>query len=171
MARVTGAVAVDTNTIIETHRVGAWKALASGYRLETVEDVVAETATGFQKRNPAEQIDQVALMRSLAAVHAVTPIELATVVLKAEEIQLDAGEKAVWAHLLTRNDVWMLCGPDKASLRFGVRMGFRERMISLESLLQDIGMKPKLDLKNAYSRQWLDANLSQYVVMEQGRKR
>lgn len=171
MARFTGAVAVDTNTIIEAHRVGAWKALAGGYRLETVEDVVAETASGFQKRNPALLIDQPALVRSLTAIHAVTPVELATVVLKAEEIQLDAGEKSLWAHLLTRDDVWMLCGPDKASLRFGVRMGFRERMISLESLLQGIGMKPKSDLKSAYSRQWLDATLSEYVVMKQGQKR
>ena len=39
---------VDTNVIIESHRVGVWKALAGGYRVETVEDRVTETQTGFQ---------------------------------------------------------------------------------------------------------------------------
>ncbi len=41
-------VLVDTNVIIESHRVGVWKALAGGYRVETVEDRVTETQTGFQ---------------------------------------------------------------------------------------------------------------------------
>ena len=40
-------VLVDTMVIIESHRVGAWKALAGGYRVGTVEDCVTETQRGF----------------------------------------------------------------------------------------------------------------------------
>lgn len=169
MVRFTGTVLIDTNTIFEAHRVGVWKALAGGYSIETVEDVVTETLTGYQRRDPAQVIDQPALRASLKAVHVVSTLQLATVALAANEIQLDVGEKALWAHLLTRNDVWVMCGPDKASLRFGVRMGFRERMISLETLCDDVGINPKL--KPAYGRKWLNDKLSEYVVMESGKAR
>ena len=36
MARFNGSILVDTNTIIEAHRVSAWKALTGGYAVETV---------------------------------------------------------------------------------------------------------------------------------------
>jgi hypothetical protein len=54
MARHRGPVLVDTNVILECWRVGAWKALSSGYAVETVEDCVIETQTGYQRRR-AEQ--------------------------------------------------------------------------------------------------------------------
>ena len=38
-----GPVLVDTNVIFECHRTNSWRALTSGYRLETTEDCVAET--------------------------------------------------------------------------------------------------------------------------------
>ena len=43
------AVLVDTNVMIEAHRTRAWPALAGGYSVETVEDCVTETQTGFQR--------------------------------------------------------------------------------------------------------------------------
>ena len=61
----------------------------------------------------------------------------------------------MWAHALTRNDAWVLCGPDKASLRFGVRLGFRERLVALEWLLDGVGYRPKPDLRPAYTSKWL----------------
>jgi hypothetical protein len=50
MARHQGPVLVDTNVILESHRIGAWPALTGGYPVETVEDCVTETQTGFQRR-------------------------------------------------------------------------------------------------------------------------
>ena len=69
MARHSGPVLVDTNVILEAHRVDAGPVLAVGYLVETVEDCVAETQTGFQKRPPEQQIDSRALRASLNAVH------------------------------------------------------------------------------------------------------
>lgn len=48
MARHSGPVLVDTNVILESYRVESWRALAGGYRVETVEECVMETQTGFQ---------------------------------------------------------------------------------------------------------------------------
>ena len=64
-------VLVDTNVIIESYRTGAWGALAGGYRVETVEDCVIETQTGFQRRRAEELIGVRELRASLEAEHAV----------------------------------------------------------------------------------------------------
>lgn len=80
-------------------------------------------------------------------------------------IALDGGEDALWAHALGRDDVWFLCGPDKASLRCGVRLGFRERLVSLEGLLADVGHRPRISLKPHYTK-WLDGKLAEVVLEE-----
>ena len=141
---------VDTNVILEAHRVGSWRALAGGYCLETVEDCVTETQTGFQRRLPEQRIDEKELRASLAVVHSVKDRERAVGTIRAPHIALDLGEASLWAHALTRDDAWVLCGPDKASLRFGIQLGFRERLVSLESLLNNIGGIVKLSCSTLF---------------------
>src|SRR5665213_1578652 len=109
MARHTGPVLVDTMTILDAHKWAAWGALSGGYNVETVEDCFTETQTGFQRRNPEENIDPVQLRKDLKAVHTVTEIERANVLLNADGIALDIGEQSLWAHALTRKDTWVLC--------------------------------------------------------------
>ena len=166
VARHHGPVFVDTNVILESHRVGSWRALTGGYRVETVEDCVIETQTGFQWRRPEQQINAGELRMSLAAVHSVGDRERAEVALRMHDVALDRGEASLWAHALNRDDAWVLCGPDKASLRFGVRMGFREQLVSLEHLLIGVGYRPRPSLRTAYTSRWLDGTLSELVVAE-----
>jgi hypothetical protein len=159
-------VLLDTNAIIEAWRVNAWRALRGGYALETVEECVVETQTGFQKRRQEQQIDRRALLERLK-VHTVSNIERASALLRDSEIaMLDAGEKALWSHALARSDVWVLCGPDKASLRIGIRLKLRDRLIALERLLDDAGFSPKTPLKTAYRRDWLDRTLAELAQRE-----
>ena len=70
-ARRRGCVAVDTNVIIEAHRVGAWRALTGGYPVETVEqcrqEALAEPASGARTR-----IEAKALAAPRMTVHAVS---------------------------------------------------------------------------------------------------
>ena len=73
MARHHGPVLVDTNVILECHRTGSWRALTGGYSVETVEDCVTETHTGFQRRRTERQIDILGLRASLKTVHVVGP--------------------------------------------------------------------------------------------------
>ena len=49
---------VDTNAIIEAHRTKSWRALTGGYAVETVEDCIMETQTGFRRRRPELRIDE-----------------------------------------------------------------------------------------------------------------
>jgi hypothetical protein len=166
MARHPGPVLVDTNAVLECFRVGAWRALAGGYGVETVEDCVTETQTGFQRRRREQQIDAGELRASLVAVHLVGDAELALVAVGAPDIALDIGERSLWAHALTRGDTWVLCGPDKASLRFGVRLGFRERLVALEWLLDGVGHRPKIDLRPQYTSKWLQQVLGEFFILE-----
>jgi hypothetical protein len=169
MARHQGPVLVDTNVILECHRIGAWRALAGGYRVETVEDCVTETQTGFQRRRPERQIDGAALRTSLGAVRTVGLSELAAAVLRDSTISfLDVGERSLWAHALT---AWVLCGPDKASLRLGVRLGFRQRLVALEALLEAVGYRPREALRLNYRSKWLDAALAELIQSEGGARR
>ncbi|MGC8074344.1 hypothetical protein ACP3W1_27665, partial [Salmonella enterica] len=68
---------MDTNVILEAHRTGCWRALRGGLRLETVEECVAETQTGAQRRRPEQRIDETILRRDLKSVHTVTDRERA----------------------------------------------------------------------------------------------
>jgi hypothetical protein len=166
MARHDGPVLVDTNVILECWRVGAWRALTGGYRVETVEDCVIETQTGYQRRRTEQRIDTAALRASLAAVQSVGDAERAAAIVRELMFSfLDLGEQSLWAHALSRKDDWVLCGPDKASLRFGVRLGLRERLVALEGLLQDVGHKAS-GLRPAYTSGWLAKTLGEIVIME-----
>jgi hypothetical protein len=167
MARHAGAVLVDTKVILECWRVSAWKALASGYGVETVEDCVIETQTGFQRRRAEQQVDNAQLRASLAAVHKVEARELAAAAVRDPLFaSLDLGERSLWAHALTRSDAWILCGPDKASLRFGVRLALRDRLVALETLLSEIGFRPKQSLRANYTARWHAESLNQIVILE-----
>jgi hypothetical protein len=170
MARHSGPVLIDTNVILECWRVSAWRALSSGYRLETVEDCVIETQTGWHRRRREEQIDQALLEKSLAKAHRPGMKEFAALAVQAPDIALDPGENALWAHALTRNDDWILCGPDRASLRVGVRLGFRERLVGLESLLNGIGHRPKAVLLSNYTDAWHARALNEMVLAEASKR-
>jgi hypothetical protein len=163
---------VDTNCILECHRTLSWNALCARYRTETVEVCVMETQTGFQMRKPEERIDERELRSRLAAVHPVSDDALAGAVVREPMIgALDVGEQNLWAHALTREDAWILCGPDSASMRIGVRLGLRDRLVSLERLLTEIGHRANPALRRAYSETWLAEKLNQFVVAEFGASR
>jgi hypothetical protein len=166
MARHSGPVLVDTNAILESFRVGAWRALSGGYGVETVEECITETQTGYQRRQPEQQINGAELRSSLVSVHSVGDPELARVAVSAPDIALDLGERCLWAHALARADAWVLCGPDKASLRFGVRLGFRDRLVALEWLLDAVGHRPRLGLRPAYTSKWLEKTLGELFIAE-----
>jgi hypothetical protein len=171
MARHRGPVLVDTNVILECWRVGAWKALTGGYTVETAEECVIETQTGFQRRRAEQRIDQAALVASLKEVRKVTDAERAAAVVRDNLFAfLDPGEASLWAHALTRTDAWVLCGPDTASMRFGVRQGLRERLVALETLLQDVGHRPAVALRNNYTAAWLNRTLGELAMMERPKR-
>lgn len=164
--RTGGLVLVDTNVIIEAHRKGTWSVLSRGYQLETMEECVTETNTGFKLRRKEQDIDAGQLHGTLAADHAVSEREVVELDIKVAGTALDLGEKLLWARALARHSNWLLCGPDKASLRCGVRLGFRERLVSLEEILLTVGYRKGISLYENYTKAWLDKSPSMIVVSQ-----
>ena len=76
---------------------------------------MTETQTGFQQRPPVRQIDEKDPRTSLEAVHSVGNRERAELAVRVPDIALDVGEASLWAHALSRDDAWVLCGPDRVS--------------------------------------------------------
>ncbi len=135
--------------------------------METVGTCFVETQTGFQRRRPEERIDSEALTATIKTVHPVEDAEFAEALTRDPEIGfLDDGERALWAHAVRRQEAWVLCGPDKASLRIGIRLGFRDRLVSLERLLRDVGFRPRIELKMAYTQKWLEQTIAELAQRE-----
>lgn len=154
-------VLIDTNVIIAAYAAKVWPDLAGAFQLETVEQCVVETQTGMQYRRPELLINEQTLRGDLHAVYPVTDLQIAKVMLSGGTT-LDAGEQALWAHALTRQDAWILCGPDKASMRFGFQTSHRERLVSLGALLSDI--KVNSNIRRHFSKNWLDNFLNNLAL-------
>ena len=161
-------VLVDANAVIEAHRTGTWAALVGAYCVETVEECVTETQTGYQRRSQEQWIEVSDLRKSFDSIHEVADRERAELAVQIGGIALDRGEESLWAHALGRTGTWFLCGPDRASLRAGVRLGMRDRLIAMEELLERAGHRPRRALRPAYTRNWMERVVSEMVIAEIG---
>ncbi|WP_446831596.1 hypothetical protein [Candidatus Foliamicus sp.] len=161
-------VLVDANVIIEGYRTATWAALVGAFSIETVEDCVTETQTGYKNRPREQWIEVAALRESFAKVHDVTDLERAELAIRLGGIALDRGEESLWAHALGRSGEWLLSGPDRASLRAGVCLGFRDHLVSVEELLETAGYRTRKELKQAYTKKWMRGVVGEMVIAEAG---
>ncbi|MDP9412499.1 MAG: hypothetical protein M3Q08_00010 [Pseudomonadota bacterium] len=161
MPAADGPVLLDNCAVSACAEIGAWNALVARFRLETVTEVAVEAATGFQHR----QIIDPREFRTQVTVHNVEQNDrLAAASEYSELAGLDDGERDLWVHALGRQDAWVLCGPDAASIRFGVRAGHAEKLISLEELLEVMGYQPKVKLKVHFTKKWLRERIDQFSL-------
>jgi hypothetical protein len=152
-------VLVDTNVVIEAVRTRVWKALLGGRRVETVQECRDETQRG-SPHDPGYVVVSAADLAGLAAVHSVTDLERATLALTwADALTLDPGERDLLAHALSRrargDSVWVVCSPDRACVRAAVALDLGDHTISLEELVQVVGARPVVRLKDHFTSRWL----------------
>lgn len=149
-------ILVDTNVIIEAHRVGCWRGMASEFRLITVKKVVEETQTGHQNRSQEQKIDQTDLRSQLSHIAAVERVQLAEIDIHYPEHGLDAGEHHLVAFARTlKEPAWLLNSPDKGSIRFCSRADWLDRLISLEAMANVLGMRHASRLRANHTEGWL----------------
>jgi len=151
------AVLVDTNIIIEAVRIGCWAALTGHFSIQTVEKCCEEARTGDLHRPGYVRVSDSDLKTRLT-VHTVSDQELAALVLSdPESFRLDAGERHLWAHAIGRRDGWQACCCDHAAVNSAVRLGWADRLVSLEELVFAAGEKR---LANALKDQFRSVRLS-----------
>lgn len=150
-------VLIDTNVILEAHRVNCWKALSEFFSLHTVIKVIEETQTGYQNRKPEQTIDVDNLKTTFTHIEAISELQVIEFDLKAEKsLPLDDGEKAliIYAHTLGK-EVWFLNSPDKAAIKYACKVGWSDNLVSLESMIRHLSLNLKDPLKQNYTSQWL----------------
>ncbi len=118
-------VLIDTNAIIEAVRTETWNALTGGMLIETVEECRAEALRGDPTR-PSYIAVSVADIGRMNRVHAVSDLARAEYLLgDPHAVGMDGGEQDLFAHAFQRaksgDTVWVVCSPDKASIRAAVR--------------------------------------------------
>lgn len=135
------AVLVDTNIIIEAVRTGCWTALTAHFSVQTVEKCCEEARTGEVHRRGYVEVSEKVLREGLG-VHRVSTVELADLDLRdPEAFRLDAGERHLWAHALGRDDAWIASCCDQAAVNAAVRLGWEDRLVSLEDLVTAAGAR------------------------------
>lgn len=159
----TKRVFLDTNVIIECFRIGAWGQLSNSMRLETVEECCSEALTGETSRAERVDVDAGMLRIGLASIHRVTRRELNELLAKHVQMgALDEGEKQLFAHLFAHEMASThrvaLSTADKGALVRAQDLGWLDSLVSLETLLSEVGApRPKMALlAHAYSTKFLD---------------
>lgn len=96
-------------------------------------------------------------LQRLSSVHDMTGVALAAFKLSyADADSLDPGEHDLlaYAHSLP-GGAWVICSPDKASVRAAVALGFGDRLCSLEALITAVGARPRSPLRRHFGTAWL----------------
>lgn len=154
----TPAYLFDTNAIIEAVRIECWPALSGGLRIQTVAECVEECRRGEPLSSGYIRVTEEDLSR-LDEVHPVTAEDRAALLLFGDEAAaLDAGELDLFAHAGARTDyVWLICSPDRASVRLAVAMEWADRLVSLEEAMDAAGARRASALRRHFTRRWLSA--------------
>lgn len=149
-------VLIDTNAIIEAVRTGCWAAIAARFRLETVKECHDEAQRGDSTRPSYVKVGEPELAL-LAAVHTVSRVERAKLALECECADgLDDGERDLLAYAWARaNEAWLLCSPDKATVRAAVELKCQDRLISLDELARRAGVRPRPPVYDHHTESWL----------------
>lgn len=144
---------VDTNVIIESHRVKCWNALAGYFSMETVEMCCTEAGSGDKGESVYVPVDTEHL-RKTARIHRVSTAMIAAAALRASGLNaLDPGEKELLAFAITQQTQIVISSPDLRAIRAGHELGIMDRFISLEELVETIGLHPSL--RRQYTKIWL----------------
>lgn len=158
-------VLMDTNVIIEAFSTNCWRAVTTYFVVETVEKCEEEARTGDPLLRPGYiKVDDKALHAGLHKIHSVSDRDRASLALAdPKSFGLDPGERDLLAHALTRKDTWLIVSADKAAVFATLRLGWRQRITSLESAAHAHGAHPKL--RGHFGQRWLDEICSEWTVM------
>jgi hypothetical protein len=162
---------VDTNVILEAHRVGCWNAICGSFSVETVEKCVGESTSGNPDKPGYIHVPENELRERLTNVHQVSKAEIATLVLSHSKcLVLDDGEQQLFARLYT-DDVLpsqeiLVSTPDKAAIIAAYELGWLDSWTSLDALARETGVGRAIirQLRIQYQDAWL-SNAKTKVIL------
>lgn len=142
---------MDTNVIIEAHRVNVWPALCGQFTLDTVTRCLEELNTG-RRRAVVVDTDKLA-----STIQPKTPTRehITSLMMRyPQSVDMDDGEKEILAYTLSLPpNTFFICSPDKALIRAVYVLDLIDRYVALEDLTEFAGLRP--DLQYQYTRAFL----------------
>ncbi|MCC5848143.1 MAG: hypothetical protein JJU29_08615 [Verrucomicrobia bacterium] len=155
-----GVVLLDTNVIIEAHRVSCWKALANAFTLQTVSRCVQEATDRRNQYRPGYVEVPSESLEGRIEVCGVTESDIARLQFRAPNVyDLDDGERDLLAYACIREAKWVLASPDHAVVQAMKTLELLDRFVSLEALLETAKIKPARTLRGNHRKDWLTRQL------------
>jgi hypothetical protein len=149
-------VFMDTNAIMEAHRVKCWNAITTFFQIETVEECQKECASGNQQRREYVAVDT-GTFKVTVVVHSVSNAMRASLIsADPAAAVLDQGERDLISRLFAEQGNWYACTPDKAAAASMFRLDLARRITALETLAELAGMR-RLKFRDNFTRRWLHA--------------
>jgi len=160
-----GCVLIDAMAVIEAVRTKCWNAITGRFTVETVEWVRDEVLKEDPGRPGFVRVTAAHVTR-MRAIHAVSESERAALALVyMDAAGLDFGERDLIAHAISRDDQkWRLCSADMAAIRAAVKLGWGDRLCSLEGLAVAGGQTPKPPLAGHHSQKWLSSERVKHLL-------
>lgn len=155
-----GVVLLDTNVIIEAHRVSCWKALSNFFRLQTVRRCIQEATDTRGRHRPGYVEVPMDSLEGRIGIFDVTAAEIAQLQFRAPNVyDLDDGERDLLAYACKCDATWVLASPDHAVVQAMKVLKMLDRFVSLEALLEIAKIKPAAHLRENHRKRWLFKNL------------
>ena len=151
---------LDANIVIEIFRLGLWERIVARCDVHLSRTVCAEAIYFDDDNGNRQTIDMTASIRTGAiSVFDVSPSELTAFRDTFDPVyfeKLDPGETESLAYLLRQNDECQICSADKILYRVLGNLHRGEQGISLEEILQGIGLAQRLStpFTKAYRELW-----------------
>lgn len=149
-------VFMDTNAIIEAHRVKCWNAITAFFQIETVEECQKECATGNQRRREYIAVDTRTFEKTVAVHRVSDAMRASLIAADPASAVLDQGEMDLISCLIAQQGECLACAPDKAAVASIFRLDLTERITALETLAEIAGVR-RLKFRDNFTRAWLDA--------------
>ncbi len=148
-------VLMDSNAIIEAHRLRCWPNLLAFFSIETVDMCARECASGSQQLHRDYVPVDTQALRDNITVHAVDDtLRRELICREPSAADIDDGEKDLLAYAITLPPkVFLVCSPDKACMKVAARMGLLDRLVSLQTLADRVG-RGNLKFKRNYTEKW-----------------
>jgi hypothetical protein len=149
-------VFMDTNSIVEAHRVKCWNAITTFFQIETVDQCQKECASGNQQRREYVAVET-GTFKETVVVHSVSNAMRASLIsADPAAAVLDQGQKDLISGLLAQQGNWWACAPDKAVAASMFRLDLAIRITALETLADLAGMR-RLKFRDNFTGRWLHA--------------
>lgn len=158
-------ILVDTNVIIEAHRVSILNEILGSLNLATVCKCIEETQTGAQNRDPRFNIDE-SLLRARMQIFSPTDEEILLASMQRPGLaDVDAGE----LHLLTQanqmnGNVWFVSSPDRHPMRLAIEYGWRDRLVSLEALYRLANANRRVSFRENFTEAWHQRVCAEFLM-------